>query len=116
MKTHIVRTPADRSTTDLLEPNGHRPRHTLFVDLQGWEAMLRPDVSNIDQLSLLQATFSGLAQEYLPASPSLGADWTRFMPSDRREGRCGALESAALFCVMMATAERPPPPDLRLAP
>jgi len=90
MKTHIVRMPADRSTTDLLEPN--------------------------DYLSLLQTTFSGLVQEDLPASPSLGADWTRFMPPDRREGRRGALESAALFCVMMEMAKRPPPlPDLRLA-
>lgn len=116
MKTHIFRTPADRSTTDLLEPNDYRPRHTPFVDLQGWEAMPHPGISNIDRLSLLQTTFSGLVQEDLPASPSLGADWTRFVPSDRREGRRGALESAALFCVMMDTAKRSPPPDLRLAP
>lgn len=117
MKTHIVRTPADRLTTELPEPSHYRPRHANFVDLQGWEAMHRPDVGDIDQLSLLQTTFSGLVQEDLPASPSLGADWTRFMPPDRREGRRGALESAALFCMMMETAKRPPPPpDLRLAP
>jgi acyl-homoserine lactone synthase len=91
MKTHVVRMPADRLITESLEPN--------------------------DYLSLLQTTFSGLVQEDLPASPSLGADWTRFMPPDRREGRRGALESAALFCVMMGTAKRsPPPPDLRPAP
>ena len=113
MKMYIVRTPADRSTTDLLEPNDYRPRHTPFFDLQGWEAMHRPDDRNIDQLSLLQTTFSGVVQEDLPASPSLGADRTS---SDRREGRRGAPESAALFCVMMETAKRPPPPpDLSLA-
>jgi acyl-homoserine lactone synthase len=128
MKMHIVRTPADQPNTDFLERNYRLP-HTAFVDLQAWEAMRRPDASDIDafdtadathllltdgdepvggsrltpldQPSLLQTVFPGLVQEDLPAPPSHGADRTRFYARiDRREGRRRALESAALFCAM----------------
>jgi acyl-homoserine lactone synthase len=132
MKVHIVRTPADRVSIDLLERN-YRLRHTIFVDLQGWEALRRPDCRDVDAFdtadathllltdgdelvggsrftpldkpNLLQTVFSGLVQGNLPASPSLGADWTRFyVRPDRREGRRRAPESAALFCAMMEYA------------
>lgn len=132
MQVHIVRDPADRPTLDLLEKN-YRLRHTIFVDLQGWEALRRPDGRDVDAFdtadathllltdgqelvggsrftpldkpNLLQTVFSGLVQGDLPASPSLGADWTRFyVRPDRREGRRRAPESAALFCATMEYA------------
>lgn len=126
MKVHIVRTPADQWTTDVLERN-ERLRHTISADSQGWEAMRRPENCDIgtfdaadathllvidgdelvgssrrtplDEPSLLQTVFSGLMHDDLPASPSHGADWTRFCARlDRREGWRRAPESAALFC------------------
>lgn len=132
MKVHIVRAPDDRYSLDLLERN-YRLRHRIFVDLQGWEAIRRPDQRDVDAFdtddathllltdgedlvggsrftpldkpNLLQTVFSGLVQGNLPASPSLGADWTRFyVRPDRREGRRRAPESAALFCAMMEYA------------
>jgi len=132
MKVHIVRAPADSYSIDLLERN-YRLRHTIFVDMQGWEAIRRPDRRDVDAFdtddathllltdgddlvggsrftpldrpNLLQTVFSGLVQGELPASPSLGADWTRFyVRPDRREGRRRAPESAALFCAMMEYA------------
>jgi len=132
MKVHIVRKPVDRYCLDLLERN-YRLRHRIFVDLQGWEAIRRPDQRDVDAFdtddathllltdgdelvggsrftpldkpNLLQTVFSGLVQDDLPASPSLGADWTRFyVRPDRREGRRRAPESAALFCAVMEYA------------
>lgn len=132
MKVHIVRTSADRHAADLLEQN-FRLRHSIFVDLQGWEALRRPDQRDVDAFdtadathllltdgdelvggsrftpldkpNLLQTVFSGLVQTQLPARSSLGADWTRFyVRPDRREGRRRAPESAALFCAMMEYA------------
>jgi len=132
MKVHLVRAPADRYSIDLLERN-YRLRHAIFVDLQGWEAIRRPDSRDIDAFdtddathlllvdgdelvggsrftpldkpNLLQTVFAGLVQGEFPASPSLGADWTRFyVRPDRREGRRRAPESAALFCAMMEYA------------
>lgn len=132
MQVHIVRDPVDQTCLDLLEKN-YRLRHTIFVDLQGWEALRRPDGRDVDAFdtadathllltdgqdlvggsrftpldkpNLLQTVFSGLVQGDLPASPSLGADWTRFyVRPDRREGRRRAPESAALFCATMEYA------------
>lgn len=132
MQVHIVRSSADRTATDLLERN-YRLRHRIFVDLQHWEALRRPDQRDVDAFdtddathlllvdddelvggsrftplnkpNLLQTVFPGLVQGKLPASPSLGADWTRFyVRPDRREGRRRAPESAALFCAMMEYA------------
>ena len=134
MRMHIIRAPARRKAMDLLERN-YRLRHTIFVDLQGWEALRRPDGRDVDAFdnadathllltdgeelvggsrftpldrpNLLQTVFSGLVQGELPAAPSLGADWTRFyVRPDRREGRRRAPESAALFCAMMEYALR----------
>jgi acyl-homoserine lactone synthase len=132
MRVHIVHRPVDRYCLDLLERN-YRLRHRIFVDLQGWEAIRRPDQRDVDAFdtddathllltdgdelvggsrftpldkpNLLQTVFSGLVQYDLPASPSLGADWTRFyVRPDRREGRRRAPESAALFCAVMEYA------------
>lgn len=132
MKVHLIREPADQQSKELLERN-YRLRYTIFVDLQGWEALRRPDRRDVDAFdtadathllltdgdelvggsrftpldkpNLLQTVFSGLVQQKLPASPSLGADWTRFyVRPDRREGRRRAPESAALFCAMMEYA------------
>ncbi|KRA42200.1 hypothetical protein ASD80_10810 [Devosia sp. Root635] len=132
MRVHIVRDPADGYSIDLLERN-YRLRHKIFVDMQGWEAIRRPDERDVDAFdtadathllllddgelvggsrftpldrpNLLQTVFSDLVQGEFPASPSLGADWTRFyVRSDRREGRRRAPESAALFCAMMEYA------------
>lgn len=116
----------------MLERN-FRLRHTIFVEMQGWEAIRRPDQRDIDAFdnddathlllvdndqlvggsrftpldkpNLLQTVFADLVQSPLPAAPSLGADWTRFyVRPDRREGRRRAPESAALFCAMMEYA------------
>jgi len=132
MQMHIVRTPADRRSHDLLEAN-YRLRHRIFVERQGWEALRRPDCRDVDAFdnddathllltdgdelvggsrltpldkpNLLQTVFSGLVQGTLPDDPSLGADWTRFyVRPDRREGRRRTLESAALFCAVMEYA------------
>jgi len=132
MKVHILRDPVDRRDRDLLEMN-YRLRHRIFVELQGWEPLRRPDGRDIDAFdngdathllvtcggelvggsrltpldkpTLLQTVFSGLVELDLPASPSLGADWTRFyVRPDRREGRRRAPESAALFCAVMEYA------------
>jgi acyl-homoserine lactone synthase len=132
MKVYPIRAPADRYSIDLLERN-YRLRHTIFVDIQGWEAIRRPDQRDVDAFdtadathlllvdgdelvggsrmtpldkpNLLQTVFSGLVQGAFPASPSLGADWTRFyVRPDRREGRRRTPESAALFCAMMEYA------------
>jgi acyl-homoserine lactone synthase len=132
MKVHVVRAPVERCSIDLLERN-YRLRHSIFVDMQGWEAIRRPDQRDVDDFdtddathllltdgdelvggsrftplekpNLLQTVFSGLVQGNLPASPSLGADWTRFyVRPDRREGRRRAPESAALFCAVMEYA------------
>lgn len=132
MRVHIIRAPVDRNGADLLERN-YRLRHTIFVDMQGWEALRRPDGREIDAFdtadathllltdgeelvggsrftpldkpNLLRTVFSGLVQGDLPASPSLGADWTRFyVRPDRREGRRRTPESAALFCAVMEYA------------
>jgi acyl-homoserine lactone synthase len=132
MQVHVIRGIADRHNADLQEKN-FRLRHRVFVDLQGWEAIRRPDGRDVDAFdsadsthllltdggdlvggsrftpldkpNLLQTVFSGLVQGALPASPSLGADWTRFyVRPDRREGRRRAPESAALFCATMEYA------------
>ncbi|WP_297113001.1 acyl-homoserine-lactone synthase [uncultured Devosia sp.] len=132
MKLHIVRSPADRDSHDLLEQN-FRLRHRVFVEMAGWEALRRPDgrdvdafdngdathllisdsgivvggsrLTPLDRPNLLQTVFNGLVQGELPAHPSLGADWTRFyVHPDRREGRRRAPESAALFCAVMEYA------------
>lgn len=132
MKVHILRNSTDRQSNDLLEQN-YRLRHRVFVDLQGWEALRRPDGRDVDGFdnpdathiiitdhgevvggsrftpldkpNLLQTVFNGLVQGDLPDVPSLGADWTRFyVRPDRREGRRRAPESAALFCAMMEYA------------
>ena len=133
MKVYPIRAPADRYSIGLLERN-YRLRHAIFVDIQGWEAIRRPDqrdvdafdtddsthlllVADDDQLvggsrltpldkpNLLQTVFPGLVQGAFPASPSLGADWTRFyVRPDRREGRRRTPESAALFCAIMEYA------------
>ena len=132
MKVHIIRSPADRYSIDLLERN-YRLRHTIFVDMRGWEAIRRPDRRDVDAFdtddathlllldddqlvggsrftpldrpNLLQTVFPDLVHGKFPASPSLGADWTRFyVRPDRREGRRRAPESAALFCAMMEYA------------
>lgn len=132
MKLHVVRNPADKIGRDLLEAN-FRLRHKIFVDLQGWEDLRRPDgrdvdafdnedathllitdgedlvggsrLTPLDRPNLLQTVFNGLVQIDLPADPSLGVDWTRFyVRPDRREGRRRAPESAALFCAVMEHA------------
>ena len=132
MKVYPIRAPADRYSIDLLERH-YSLRHTIFVDIHGWEAIRRPDRRDIDAFdtadtthlllvdgdelvggsrmtpldkpNLLQTVFPGLVQGAFPASPSLGADWTRFyVRPDRREGRRRAPESAALFCAMMEYA------------
>ena len=105
MQMHIVRTPADRRSRELLEPH-YRLRHRIFVELQGWEALRRADGRDVDRFdnadathllltdggtlvggsrlppldrpNLLQTVFSGLVQGAFPADPSLGADWPRF--------------------------------------
>src|SRR5690606_9043986 len=108
-------------------------RHRIFVEMEGWESLRRPDnrdvdafdnedathllvsdsgvvvggsrVTPLDRPNLLQTVFSGLVQGEFPADPSLGADWTRFyVHPDRREGRRRAPESAALFCAVMEYA------------
>lgn len=133
MKLHIVRNPADRQSRELLEQN-FRLRHKVFVDMEGWEALRRPDgrdvdafdnadathllltdtdgtlvggsrITPLDRPNLLQTVFNGLVHGEFPAHPSLGADWTRFyVHPDRREGRRRAPESAALFCAVMEYA------------
>jgi acyl-homoserine lactone synthase len=133
MKLHIVRNAADRHSRDLLEQN-YRLRHRIFVEMEGWEALRRPDgrdvdafdnadathllitdpdgrlvggsrITPLDRPNLLQTVFNGLVQGEFPAHPSLGADWTRFyVHPDRREGRRRAPESAALFCAVMEYA------------
>lgn len=132
MQMHIVRAPTGQRDMDLLE-RSYRLRHKIFVELQGWEDIRRPDGRDIDAFdtsdtthllltdhdelvggsrltpldkpNLLQTVFSGLVQGNLPAHPSLGADWTRFyVRPDRREGRRRAPESAALFCAVMEHA------------
>jgi len=132
MQVHLVGAHNRRQYADLLEQN-HRLRHRVFVELQGWEALRRPDKREIDQFdgpdatyilvtdegelvggsrfnrldgpNLLQTVFPGLVTEEFPAPPELGADWTRFyVRPDRREGRRRAPESAALFCSMMEYA------------
>lgn len=129
---HIVRAPVGGETSRLLEEN-YRLRHKIFVELQGWHALRRPDGRDVDDFdnddathilltdggelvggsrvtplnrpNLLQTMFHGLVLGDLPADPSLGADWTRFyVRPDRREGRRRAPESAALFCAMMEYA------------
>jgi acyl-homoserine lactone synthase len=133
MKLHIVRSPADRQSCVLLEQN-FRLRHRIFVEMEGWKALRRPDgrdvdafdnadathllitdtdgtlvggsrITPLDRPNLLQTVFNGLVQGEFPAHPSLGADWTRFyVHPDRREGRRRAPESAALFCSVMEYA------------
>lgn len=133
MKLHIVRDPADLHSRELLEQN-FLLRHRVFVELEGWEALRRPDgrdvdafdnadathllitdsagtlvggsrLTPLDRPNLLQTVFNGLVQGEIPARPSLGADWTRFyVHPDRREGRRRAPESAALFCAVMEYA------------
>ena len=133
MKLHIVRIPADRQSSMLLEQN-FRLRHRIFVEMEGWEALRRPDgrdidafdnkdathllitdtdgtlvggsrITPLDRPNLLQTVFNGLVQGEFPAHPSLGADWTRFyVHPDRREGRRRAPESAAFFCAVMEYA------------
>lgn len=132
MRVQIIGAPADSKSHDLMERN-YRLRHKIFVEMQGWEALRRPDGRDVDAFdtadathllltdgdelvggsrftpldrpNLLQTVFSGLVQGDLPAPPSLGADWTRFyVRPDRREGRRRTPESAALFCAMMEYA------------
>lgn len=133
MKLHIVRNPADRQSCELLEQN-YQLRHRVFVEMEGWEALRRPDgrdvdafdngdathllitdsdgtlvggsrITPLDRPNLLQTVFNGLVQGEFPDHPSLGADWTRFyVHPDRREGRRRAPESAALFCSVMEYA------------
>lgn len=132
MQVHIVRAPIGEGHVPLMEEN-YRLRHKIFVELQGWQALRRPDGRDVDEFdnedathilvtdggelvggsrvtplnkpNLLQTVFNGLLHGSLPADPSLGADWTRFyVRPDRREGRRRAPESAALFCSMMEYA------------
>lgn len=132
MQVHVVRAPVSSAFLPLLEEN-YRLRHRIFVELQGWHALRRPDGRDVDDFdngdathlllthegelvggsritplnrpNLLQTVFHGLVHTNLPADPSLGADWTRFyVRPDRREGRRRAPESAALFCAMMEYA------------
>ncbi|HWV20812.1 MAG TPA: acyl-homoserine-lactone synthase [Devosia sp.] len=132
MQVHIIRAPVGGESSLLLEEN-YRLRHRIFVDLQGWRELRRPDGRDVDAFdnadathilltdggelvggsritplnkpNLLQTVFNGLVLGNLPADPSLGADWTRFyVRPDRREGRRRAPESAALFCAMMEYA------------
>ncbi|MBE7734293.1 acyl-homoserine-lactone synthase [Devosia faecipullorum] len=132
MQVHIVRNSADRQSFDLLEWN-YRLRHRIFVDLQGWHGLRRPDGRDVDEFdnddaahilivdgeelvggsrmtpldrpNLLQTVFCDLVQAELPDHPSLGVDWTRFyVRPDRREGRRRAPESATLFCSVMEYA------------
>jgi acyl-homoserine lactone synthase len=132
MQVHIVRAPFSEGMRPLMEEN-YRLRHKIFVELQGWHALRRPDGRDVDAFdnedathilvtdggelvggsrvtplnkpNLLQTVFNGLLHGSLPADPSLGADWTRFyVRPDRREGRRRAPESAALFCAMMEYA------------
>lgn len=132
MQVHIIRAPISGVSPQLLEEN-YRLRHKIFVDLQGWNDLRRPDGRDVDDFdnadathilltdgnelvggsritplnrpNLLQTVFNGLLHGSLPADPSLGADWTRFyVRPDRREGRRRSPESAALFCAMMEYA------------
>lgn len=132
MKVHLLGTHNRARYGDLLEAN-YKLRHRIFVDVQGWEAIRRPDQRDVDAFdgpdathilvtdngelvggsrfnchdgpTLLQTVFPGLVTEPFPAPPALGADWTRFyVRPDRREGRRRAPESAALFCAMMEYA------------
>ncbi|WP_284338592.1 acyl-homoserine-lactone synthase [Devosia nitrariae] len=132
MKVHLLGAHNRARYGDLLEEN-YKLRHRIFVDLQGWEAIRRPDQRDVDAFdgpnaahilvtedgelvggsrfnchdgpTLLQTVFPGLVTEPFPAPPALGADWTRFyVRPDRREGRRRAPESAALFCAMMEYA------------
>lgn len=132
MQVHIIRAPISGESPPLLEEN-YRLRHKIFVDLQGWNDLRRPDGRDVDAFdnadathilltdgdelvggsritplnrpNLLQTVFHGLVLGDLPADPSLGADWTRFyVRPDRRDGRRRTPESAALFCAMMEYA------------
>jgi acyl-homoserine lactone synthase len=132
MKIHVIDANNSVQQADLLDRN-YRLRHRIFVGLQGWEAIRRPDgrdidafdgpqathllltdgddlvggsrFNRLDQPNLLQTVFPDLVKEPLPAPPELGADWTRFyVRPDRREGKRRAPESAALFCAMMEYA------------
>ena len=132
MKVHLLGAHNRARYGDLLEEN-YKLRHRIFVELQGWEGIRRPDGRDVDAFdgpdathilvtddgelvggsrfnchdgpTLLQTVFPGLVTEPFPAPPALGADWTRFyVRPDRREGRRRAPESAALFCTMMEYA------------
>ncbi len=132
MQVHILRMPVERQGNALLERN-FRLRHEIFVEIQGWHSLRRPDgrdvdafdnddathilitdgddlvggsrITPLDRPNLLQTVFNGLVQGDLPAAPWLGADWTRFyVRPDRREGRRRSPESAALFCAVMEHA------------
>src|SRR5690606_35410064 len=55
MQMHIVRTPADRRSRELLEAH-YRLRHRIFVELQGWEALRRADGRDVDRFDNADAT------------------------------------------------------------
>ncbi len=132
MKVHLVCGSTGAKSAELLEQN-YRLRHRIFVDMQGWEAIRRPDGRDVDAFdtndathmlvtdgkevvggsrfnplntpTLLQTVFSSMVQTKLPDSPALGVDWTRFyVRPDRREGQRRSQESAILFCAMMEYA------------
>jgi acyl-homoserine lactone synthase len=129
MQVHVIRAPWAGSRNALMEEN-YRLRHAVFVDLEGWTVLRRPDRRDVDrydtgdmlhflvtdgdelvggarlsplnQPNLLQTEHNGLVHGAFPADYSLGADWTRFdVCPDRREYRRCTPESAALLCAAM---------------
>jgi acyl-homoserine lactone synthase len=126
MQVHVIRAPCAGSHNAFMEEN-YRLRHAVFVDLEGWNVLRRPDLRDVDrsdtgdmlhllvtdgdelvggarlsplsQRNLLQTEHNGLVHGAFPADYSLGADWTRFdVCPDRREYRRCTPESAALLC------------------
>lgn len=129
MQVHGIRGPWPGSHNAVMEEN-YRLRHAVFVDLEGWTVLRRPDLRHVDrsdtgdmlhllvtngdelvggarpsplsQRNLLQTEHNGLVHGAFPADYSLGADWTRFdVCPDRREYRWSTPESAAFLCAAM---------------
>lgn len=132
MRVHVINASNSGRYAAELEQN-HRLRHRIFVDLQGWEAIRRPDGRDVDEFDNAQAThllvmdgdeivggsrfnphtsstlltgvFPDMMVTGLPDAPERGSDWTRFyVRPDRREGRRRAPEASALFCSIMEVA------------